>query len=258
MDRQPLPPIWVLNLRRSPERRALITEHLDSLGLDHELIAAVDGRALSPSDLAASYDASRAIAQIGRELTRAEVGCCLSHLGLYRRQVEQGLDEVVILEDDAVVAPEFLEIMRRRDALPPDWELVSFFRGDTLVSYWGRRALDGRHRCVKFASIAWGAVGYLLRQSGARKLLTHGLPVHMEADRLIGGGVPTGVRLYGLDPPCIRERAAGREHSTMPENYALRPQWPKKGDFPLHHWLMHRSRVGLIHFYQKCNPFCIV
>ena len=45
MDGLPMPPIWVLNLRRSPERRAEITEHLARLGLDHELIEAVDGRA---------------------------------------------------------------------------------------------------------------------------------------------------------------------------------------------------------------------
>ena len=75
------------------------------------------------------------------------------------------------------VAPEFLEIMRKRSALPSDWELVTFYRDQALISYWGRRALDGRHRCVKFASIAWVAAGYLLRQSGARKLLLRGFRV---------------------------------------------------------------------------------
>jgi len=89
-------------------------------------------------------------------------------------------------------------------------------------------------------------------------MLMHGLPVHMEADRLTGGGIRTGVRLYGIDPPCIRERAPGAEHSTMPENYAIRPRWPTKDELLLRNWYWYQSKWGLTRFYQKCNPFCIV
>ncbi len=161
-------PIWVINLRRSVERRAFIRAQLDSLGLDYELVEAVDGGKLSPQELSATYSPKAALALIDRELTRGEVGCSLSHLRLYQRQIDLGLEEVVILEDDVVVDPSFIEIMDRRAALPPDWELVLFHRLDTQVSYWGSRPFDQRHRCVKFASIAYGTHGYLLRPSGAQ------------------------------------------------------------------------------------------
>ena len=110
---------------------------------------------------------------------------------------------------------------------------------------------------MKFASIAWVAVGYLLRRSGA-EAAAHGFPVHMPADSLTGGGIRTGVRLYGVAPPCIRERVDGAEHSTMPENYALIARWPRKDELRPLTWFLHRAKWRLIHFYQKCNPFAIV
>ncbi len=258
MPRRQIPPIWVVNLRRSTERREHIARQLDGLSVDYEIIDAVDGSELGPDDLAACYCPSGAISLLGRELTSGEIGCSLSHLRLYRRQVDEGLDEVVILEDDAVVDPAFLEILGRREDLPADWELVTFYGSPARISYWGARAIDPRHRCVKFASIAYGTLGYLLRESGARKLLAHALPIRMAADHLTGGRIRTGLRLYGLVPPCIRERPSGALDSTMPDSHAVRGRWPTREELHPAIWPLHRLKWGLIHFYQKCNPYRVV
>src|SRR5262245_33225985 len=129
----PLPPVWVISLRRSAERRAYITSHLGRLGLPFELIDAVDGRALAPQELDASYSPQEALRHCGRGLTSGDIGCSLSHLALYRKQLDLGLDEVVVLEDDAVIEPALVEILHARESLPPDWELVSFVRLDSRV-----------------------------------------------------------------------------------------------------------------------------
>jgi glycosyl transferase family 25 len=113
-DQTFLPPTWVINLKRSPERRRYITAHLHELGLPFELIEAVDGRNLTPEDLAAVYGAERAITCIRRELAPGEVGCCLSHLKLYRRMVDENIDEALILEDDVMIQPDFFEIINRK------------------------------------------------------------------------------------------------------------------------------------------------
>ncbi len=255
MNHRPMPPIWVINLRRSVDRRASIRAELDRLGLEYELVDAVDGRELGPEELAASYSASAALALIGRELTPGEIGCSLSHLWLYQRQVEEGHEDVVILEDDIVVSPAFPDILRRRDALPTDWELVLFHRVNTpAVSYWGRRRFDQRHRCVKFASLVDGTVSYLLRLSGARKLLAHGYPVRVPSDCLTGGKFKTGVCLYGLEPPCVRHSAFGPDHSTMPEVYSVRRRFPAREKLGFVRWVYHSARWGVIHSYQKINP----
>ncbi len=154
MNHRPIPPIWVINLRRSVNRHNFIRAELDRLDLDYELVEAVDGRELGPEELSAIYNPSAAVELIRRELTLGEVGCSLSHLRLYQRQVEEGHEEVVILEDDVNIDPSFPDILRRREAFPADWELVLFHRvNNPPVSFWGSRRIDRHHRCVKFASI---------------------------------------------------------------------------------------------------------
>jgi glycosyl transferase, family 25 len=252
-----LPPIWVLNLRRSVERRARIRDHLGALGLPFEIIEGVDGRAMTPRDLAAVSSSRESLRLAGRELTPGEIGCSLSHLELYRKQIDEGWDEVVILEDDALVDPAFVEVMKRIESLPADWELVLLYHGHPQISFWGSRRL-GCYRCVKFASTAWGTVGYLLRRSGAQKLLAHGFPVRVTADHLTGGGLRAGVSLYGILPPCIREMSMEVGGSTMPEASAVRKKWPTREELGPALWVIHQWKWCLIHFCRRANPFSIV
>ena len=252
-------PIWVINLRRSVERRAFIRNQLDGLGLAYELVEAVDGRELSPEEMSRLYSPSQAIALIGRELTPGEIGCSLSHLRLYQRQVDEGHEEVLILEDDVIIDAALLEILRRRDAMPADREIVLCHRLNSLqVSYWRSRPIDERYRCVRFAVVADGARGYLLRRSGALKLLAGGYPVRMPADSLTGGQTRTGVRLYGLDPPCMREHDSSVTPTTMPESHAVRRRWPTKEELGRAGWALHKAKWRVVHSFRRFNPFSII
>jgi len=250
-----LPPIWVINLKRSADRRAFITAHLRDLGLSFELIEAADGEALSTEELAAVYQAALCTP---RPLTPGEIGCALSHLRLYQRQMDEGHEAVVILEDDAIVDPSFLDTMAQLARLPIDWELLLLCRSDAQVSFWGRQALSDHHRCVRFASLAHATTGYLLRRSGAAKLLAHGYPILRPADCLTGGGCLTGVRLYGLDPPCVSALPLESMPTTMPEAHALHRRWPTKEELGDVLWALHKAKWGLIHLYRRMSPFSMI
>lgn len=257
MRRSSIPPVWVLNLPRSPERRARISGHLEELGLEYEIIEAVDGRAMSAEETARAVDSKKVQRVLGRQLLPVEVGASLSHRKVYEKQVAEGRESVVILEDDAVLEPGFFEVMERRDELPAGWELVYFYLGDTRTSFWGRRRVGSR-TCVRFASLGFGAVAYMLRLSGAQKLLEHSSPVIAPADYLTGGGVRTGVRIYGLVPPCAHEFSPGAATSTMPEAHAVHPRWPSRSEYHPALWMLHRLKWGLVHFNERYNPFCMI
>jgi len=250
-----MPPIWVINLRRSTDRRAYMTAQLDSLGLTYEMIEAVDGRELSREDLAARYRPEESRALPGFAMTPGEVAISLSHQKLYRRLLDLGLDEVVILEDDAFLPPAFLDVLNRRHALPDDWELVLLYRKEGQASHWGGRPLDQRHRCVRLAGRALGAQAYLLRPSGARKLIAFNDPVRVVADDWTGSSFRTGIRIYAIDPPCAGEWfPEDPAHSTIPEAYSVRLRWPTRQEFGPILWLAHKCKWGLIHFCQRWNP----
>ena len=70
----------------------------------------------------------------GRHLLPVQIGCSLSHRKAYQRQVDEGHEAVIIFEDDARPDPGFLEILGLLDQLPPDWEIVHFYRSQVLLS----------------------------------------------------------------------------------------------------------------------------
>jgi glycosyl transferase, family 25 len=87
---------YVINLARSRDRREYITGELKKTGLDYEIFTAVDGRGVDLHDAAVIHPSflSRTAASAG------SAGASLSHLGVYRKIIEDGRDAALILEDD--------------------------------------------------------------------------------------------------------------------------------------------------------------
>ena len=74
---------YVINLKRSPQRRQLMCEQLDKFGVDYEIFEASDGRALTPEEEAMVGTSDQVILDMagGRQclvedkLSPAEMGC---------------------------------------------------------------------------------------------------------------------------------------------------------------------------------------
>ena len=90
---------YVVNMARSLDRRAHITRELEKTSVDYEIVTAVDGRELDLADtalIAPSFVATGLF-------PAGSAGCALSHLSIYRKIVEDGLDVALILEDDVLL-----------------------------------------------------------------------------------------------------------------------------------------------------------
>jgi glycosyl transferase family 25 len=74
-------PVWVMNLPRDEDRRAFMTEQLVRLGVPHEIVPGVDGRAL-PADEVAKHNATFRRG-FNRDITRGELGCALAYLQIH-------------------------------------------------------------------------------------------------------------------------------------------------------------------------------
>jgi glycosyl transferase family 25 len=92
---------YVINLARSLDRRKYITAELKKIGLDYEIITAVDGRDLDLHD-PTTVDPSlmKRTGELANPFPEGIVGCALSHLHVYKKIVADGLDAALILEDD--------------------------------------------------------------------------------------------------------------------------------------------------------------
>lgn len=199
--------IFVIGLTRSHDRRASIHKQLCELGLSFEFVDAVDGRTLS-NDQLSKYSSAASIRASGRELTPAEIGCALSHIGIYHKIINEGFEEAVIFEDDSVINKDFLAILKNWKKIPKDWELVLFCHASQRMQFWrkwNKPTIYKNYYCASFRGETFIASAYAINRRGAQKLLAYAYPIRLAADGLTGKFQDTGTKVYGIFPDCCTQ-----------------------------------------------------
>lgn len=221
-----IPPIFVISLARSVERRDHISRQLTTLGLQWEFVDALDGVALPPeaARLAAGAHVLEVRPGLWRRLTPGEVGCALSHQLCYRLLLERGLPMALVLEDDVDVSAECVEVARAIPRFPKEWELVLLAHhsarhgpSEGAETTWHGVTVHPRHRVARVVEFAMGAMAYAVSREGACKLLRYGTPVRMPADWLTGYAPSAGVRLFAVTPPVVGPHLATPHATTLPD-----------------------------------------
>lgn len=161
---------YFINLDRSPDRLAYMTKTLDGLGLDYERVAAVDGRALSESAIAAVYQ-FRPGTQF---LDPGSIACSLSHRKVWERIVASDDDYALVLEDDVIFGENARAILADTGWIPDGTELLRLetfrrhtVRGREPVATAGDRAIYRLHH------IHNGTGAYIVSKGAAARLLEH-------------------------------------------------------------------------------------
>uniref|UniRef100_A0A8C9VGZ1 Collagen beta(1-O)galactosyltransferase 2b n=1 Tax=Scleropages formosus TaxID=113540 RepID=A0A8C9VGZ1_SCLFO len=175
-DKMGFDEIFLINLKRRLERRQRMLCTLATLGIEATVMDAVDGKALNSSQIQAlgiemlpGYQDPYS----GRVLTRGEIGCFLSHHYIWTQVVEQGLQQVLVLEDDVRFEPRFksrlVTIMDNIEEAKLAWDLVYVGRKRMQVKE-PEQSVEGVHNLV-VADYSYWTLGYALSLQGARKLL---------------------------------------------------------------------------------------
>lgn len=173
--------VRVISLRGSPRRPGMAAQMAPVAGLDWAFFDACEGL---PAEL--HHDAAATRRTIRRDLTRGELGCFASHVGLWRQLAAMPADSMMlVLEDDLLVDPVFLANL---DAIVAGIPGVDYLRlhakAPAPATVIGRVA--GRH-LVRYRGIAFGTQAYLLRQPAAARLVesitTVTRPIDDELDR---------------------------------------------------------------------------
>ena len=174
---------YVINLARSADRRAHIRTQLRKTHVDYEIVKAVDGRDLDLSD-AQVVDPVFAAANVAHP---GVVGCALSHLKVYQRILDDGLEVACILEDD-VVLPSDLGVLT--DAITPHMTgaevvLLNFQSYEPCrITSAGAVELPSSRLLVQFADEhqALGTGSYLITRQACARMVKTLLPARTVAD----------------------------------------------------------------------------
>lgn len=231
--------IFVINLKRSAERRRNIESQLAALGLPFEISEGVDALNFSREE----YGIYQETLQEGiHSLPPGLFGSSWAHIKVYEKIVDQQIPVALILEDDIRISSDLVRILGEDWIGRPFWEFVhlgypsaSFgqWRQWFLVS-WRRTKANPRFGLyfalkapvvsalylfeiarefvrkrlrpgpVRFARPLYLGDGYLLTLEGARKLLSIAYPIRYTGDRLFNQArVKAGLKFYGYCPPVV-------------------------------------------------------
>lgn len=198
--------VFVINLGRDTERLKVLGARLEALGMRYERFPAVEGATFSQEELREAYDAKWAMRLNGRALLPGEIGCALSHLGVYRKIVRERIPHALILEDDAYPLPALPEALQALER-----EVSSVGATVVLLGEGAGPRVASRHRVFLHYSVyaldslcaGLRAHAYVVTLAAAERLSRFLFPVVMPADmwgRMVMHGV---IRLYAADPLLV-------------------------------------------------------
>lgn len=174
---------YVINLARSPERRAHISAELEKAGIDYEVVEGVDGRDLDLHD-PRLIDPS---VVNGSWFRPGVAGCALSHLRVHQKILADGLDRALVLEDDVTVPADLGELA---DALAEhlvgaEVALLNYDSRDTCrMSVAGLVNLPSARMLVLPIDVSQPESGaaYVITREACKRMNDSVLPVQTKAD----------------------------------------------------------------------------
>jgi glycosyl transferase, family 25 len=207
-------PVFVINLKRSAERRYHTTKQLNDLDIPFQIIEAIDGTELSDQEI--RNNPNYGIYKKGlysRYLLKEEIGCALSHFKVYNHMVAEKIELACILEDDNDFSRDFKELLFNDHLNIKEWDLLylghhsgSVTKGAeirkkkqvTPYNFWIGEAVE----------VPYGSYAYVINLNGAKKILNGAFPLRTPFDRYIGNYLTTGIRTFLLSPPCVSQNSS--------------------------------------------------
>ncbi len=171
-----LPPdcaCYLINLDRSPDRLATMSEQLSAAGIAFERVAATDGTMLRDETFAEHTRANNYY----KPLRRGEVGCYLSHLETLQRFIDSGRPYALILEDDVVLSDGLsglvtaaIQLRERTHDARLAWDVLKLANGRTR--HIDLAPLDAQHRLVEYGpSVPVSTTAAVWTRDGATRWL---------------------------------------------------------------------------------------
>lgn len=168
--------IYLVNLKRRPDRLKRMQACFEELGIDYKLIEAVDGKSLTKGYLEAldiKQCANYKDPYSNRDMTYGEIGCFMSHYKIWEDVVQKGHDRVIIFEDDIRFETFFRVTLSNlmidlRNSGIQDWDLI--YLGRKRLRKDLEPAVKGAETIV-WPSYSYWTLSYVLSNSGAQKLL---------------------------------------------------------------------------------------
>ena len=167
----------IINLDRCPEKRSRMIERMEKYPeIKYEIFNAIDGQ-----DLTDEYMKNNSYKVLdswtdpfqNRKTTKGEIGCSLSHYGVYEKAFYMDHEITLVLEDDADFSDDFLDKLKKTisDLDTIDWDMC----------YLGRNKMDTNEEeqiltsNLLYPGYSYWCIGYLINQKFCEKIINSNL-----------------------------------------------------------------------------------
>lgn len=171
--------VFVINLDSQPERMKFMREQLNKHGVEFERVSAVVGKDISSQDIKKVGSLFWQWCCVGKVMSRNVVGCALSHMGVWRRVVNERIPCACILEDDVTILPEISQQLSKIEKLNNVSENVIYSVAHGHND--GVKTVDGQEGFFRFTK-GTNMCGYVVNPTSARHLLLYNTPIVFPCD----------------------------------------------------------------------------
>lgn len=197
--------IFLINLERSKDRLAYCQAEFDKAGLYFERVNAIDGQALSQTEINSVYDWCKS--DYHKELSSGEIACYLSHRKVWQKIIDDGLDFAVVFEDDVLISSQTPDAITAITGITEPWDCIK------LAEFPVKRDIAHQHQ-LKINDIEYSLVTYqkvpnrtcaqVISRSGAQKLLRFSEQIKRPIDIDMQFWWEKHLNVFGLKPYPIR------------------------------------------------------
>ncbi len=214
----PVDAIYYISLKKTPIRKLKLIQHLKAIGLvdkhgnQAECHVANDGNFVKHR-----VDNSLKAKHKRGKISISEIGCCASHREVWQKQIDQGLEYVLVLEDDARFELDKLIQLSTNWRQLPEFELLHL--GWEYYAGYGEQTIekveiDGLPNLWKGNGM-WLTHAYILSLKGAK--------IYEERTRVQNNGldgmtsvIQSDMLAYGFKPVIAsQETVSGKIRSTI-------------------------------------------
>ena len=178
-------------------------------------IKAVDGRLLDDEYIAQITSKNKTINSIGRDMSRGEIGCVMSHLHIYKKMVDQDIGQAIILEDDIDINcddfDEIINFLIKENSSDPQVRLLT-----RTISYLSKNTqqINDIYNIAHVVQ-ALSTAGYVINKAAAKKMLDVNKKVWIVADDWIRYRMHTDVDVSCITPYVIKENPSIANQSSI-------------------------------------------
>ncbi|MDR1901244.1 MAG: glycosyltransferase family 25 protein [Treponema sp.] len=174
--------VFVITLPDAKDRQENISSQLHSMDIPYEFIWGVNGKRMTPGEIAESYDSERAVKRLGRNLTPGEIGCALSHRLVYEKMIKANIERAIILEDDVIVDKDFIVVMNLLMNIRINNYIVKLDSPQKQMVPWHKIRLNDKYMIEHPLSSVMFTWGYYIDLIAAETMINISKKVFLVAD----------------------------------------------------------------------------